>query len=255
MREVLIVGAPEELRNIVPLLDSGANTFSAAFITEDQSAIVDGVVKIEDLDRIEERFAAVLVVDLAGYGILPWFLELCMEIGTSGDIPLVVASPSMTATAIASAYSLGNAVASLSLIPGATEPQSYLEYSTALQSTDSEVQLLESELASLVGCTPVRVEDRVAHVSFRILAMIINEAVFALQEGVSDASDIDTAMKFGTNYPKGPLAWCDDIGAEVVVRALDALQMEYGEERYRPAVLLRQYARAGKRFADSNDSR
>src|SRR5690606_22342928 len=92
------------------------------------------------------------------------------------------------------------------------------------------------------------VQDRVAHVSMRILAMIINEAAFALQEGVADPADIDTAMKYGTNYPDGPLAWCDRIGAEVIVAILDGLQLEYGEERYRPAVLLRQYARAGRHF-------
>jgi 3-hydroxybutyryl-CoA dehydrogenase len=72
----------------------------------------------------------------------------------------------------------------------------------------------------------------------RILAMIINEAAFALGEGVASAADIDTAMKLGTNYPHGPLEWADRIGLQLVVDVLRSLQASLGEERYRPAPLL-----------------
>jgi len=78
--------------------------------------------------------------------------------------------------------------------------------------------------------------------------MIINEAAFALQENVATAADIDMAMKLGTNYPKGPLAWCDEIGAYTVVAILEALQIEYGHDRYRVAPLLRLKAEAGRNF-------
>jgi 3-hydroxybutyryl-CoA dehydrogenase len=78
--------------------------------------------------------------------------------------------------------------------------------------------------------------------------MIINEAAFALMEGVADAVDIDTAMKLGTNYPEGPLRWADTLGVDLVVNVLQALHDEYQEERYRPSVLLKQYARAGMKF-------
>jgi 3-hydroxybutyryl-CoA dehydrogenase len=79
----------------------------------------------------------------------------------------------------------------------------------------------------------------------RILCMIINEAAFALMEGVASAEDIDTAMKLGTNYPLGPLEWADRIGLDQVLGVLEGLQAEYGEDRYRPAPLLRQLVRAG----------
>jgi 3-hydroxybutyryl-CoA dehydrogenase len=75
--------------------------------------------------------------------------------------------------------------------------------------------------------------------------MIINEAAFALMEGVASAEDIDTAMKLGTNYPLGPLEWADRIGLDQVLAVLEGLQAEYGDDRYRPAPLLRQLVRAG----------
>jgi len=79
----------------------------------------------------------------------------------------------------------------------------------------------------------------------RILCMIINEAAFALMEGVASVEDIDTAMRLGTNYPLGPLEWADRIGLDQVIAVLEALQVEYGEDKYRPAPLLRQLVRAG----------
>jgi len=89
------------------------------------------------------------------------------------------------------------------------------------------------------------VEDRVALVQMRILATLINEAAFAVMEGVASPADIDSAMKLGVNYPQGLLAWADEIGIAVITLILDGLYREYGQERYRPCVLLKQYLRAG----------
>lgn len=80
-------------------------------------------------------------------------------------------------------------------------------------------------------------EDR-GEIIVRILAMIINEAAFALGEGVASVDDIDRAMQLGTNYPKGPLKWADEIGLKLVQNVLKSLQDTLGEERYRPAPLL-----------------
>ena len=82
----------------------------------------------------------------------------------------------------------------------------------------------------------------------RILAMLINEAADAVQLRVASAKDIDLAMTKGVNYPRGLLAWADDIGIEVVHQRLVALQQEYGEDRYRPSPLLKRMAGSGKRF-------
>lgn len=82
----------------------------------------------------------------------------------------------------------------------------------------------------------------------RILAMLINEAVDAVLMRVASPEDIDLAMTNGVNYPKGLLAWANEIGLERVLGWLDRLQGEYGEDRYRPSPLLRRMVRDGQRF-------
>jgi 3-hydroxyacyl-CoA dehydrogenase len=80
----------------------------------------------------------------------------------------------------------------------------------------------------------------------RILFQVINECAFALGEGVGSAQDIDTGMVLGLNYPRGPLAWGDEIGLDHVLAVLDGLCEEYREERYRPAPALRRLVREGR---------
>jgi 3-hydroxybutyryl-CoA dehydrogenase len=82
----------------------------------------------------------------------------------------------------------------------------------------------------------------------RIRAMLINEAVDALNQQVASAESIDVAMVKGVNYPQGLLAWCDTLGASVVLGTLEWLHAEYGEDRYRASPLLRRAAREGRRF-------
>jgi 3-hydroxybutyryl-CoA dehydrogenase len=78
----------------------------------------------------------------------------------------------------------------------------------------------------------------------RILCQLVNEAHFAVQEGVASPGDVDTALRLGLNHPRGPFEWCEEIGAETVVETLDALHAELGEERYRVAASLRAKAAA-----------
>jgi 3-hydroxybutyryl-CoA dehydrogenase len=80
----------------------------------------------------------------------------------------------------------------------------------------------------------------------RIVCQLVNEAAFALQEGVGSAEDIDAGMVLGLNHPHGPLAWGDLIGLEHVLAVLDALAEELGEERYRAAPLLRRLVAEGR---------
>ena len=82
----------------------------------------------------------------------------------------------------------------------------------------------------------------------RITAMLMNEAIDALFLNIASKEDIDLAMTKGVNYPKGLLAWADEIGLEVVLERLENLQSEYGEDRYRPSPLLRRMVKAGKTF-------
>jgi 3-hydroxybutyryl-CoA dehydrogenase len=88
------------------------------------------------------------------------------------------------------------------------------------------------------------VGDAPGLVSGRLLACLVNEACFALGEGIGSAADIDRGMELGLNHPRGPLAWGDAIGADVVLETLLGLWEEYREERYRPAPALVRAVRA-----------
>ncbi|MGE0433777.1 MAG: 3-hydroxyacyl-CoA dehydrogenase NAD-binding domain-containing protein [Planctomycetota bacterium] len=82
----------------------------------------------------------------------------------------------------------------------------------------------------------------------RILAMLINEAADAVFLRVATPTDVDLAMTKGVNYPKGLLAWADELGPPTILARLEALQAEYGEDRYRPNPLLRRVVREGRKF-------
>ena len=84
----------------------------------------------------------------------------------------------------------------------------------------------------------------------RTVAMLANEGADAVLHGVGSAGDIDLAMRAGVNYPQGPLAWAGQIGIGNVLRVLDNLQAAYGEDRYRPSLLLRRLHAEGRSFHD-----
>jgi len=93
------------------------------------------------------------------------------------------------------------------------------------------------------GDAEVGVQPAAGGVLERIVCQVINECAFALGEGVGSAHDIDTGMVLGLNYPRGPLAWADEIGLGHVLAVLDSLWEEYREERYRAAPVLRRLVR------------
>jgi 3-hydroxybutyryl-CoA dehydrogenase len=101
------------------------------------------------------------------------------------------------------------------------------------------------DLARAVGKTPVEVNDFPGFVANRILLPMINEAVFALMEGVGTVEAIDTVMKLGMNHPMGPLALADFIGLDTCLAILEVLHDGLGDSKYRPCPLLRKYVAAG----------
>jgi 3-hydroxybutyryl-CoA dehydrogenase len=100
-------------------------------------------------------------------------------------------------------------------------------------------------MAEKMGKTTVVSKDFPGFIVNRILIPMLNEACFALGEGLASAEDIDTAMKLGTNQPMGPLTLADFIGLDTVLSIAQVLHAGLGESKYRPSPLLRQYVEAG----------
>lgn len=96
------------------------------------------------------------------------------------------------------------------------------------------------------GLHVTALSDTPALLVLRTIATLANEAADAVLQGVASPADIDLAMCAGVNYPKGPLAWADALGVATVVRTLENLQAAYGEERYRPSLLLRRRLAEGR---------
>lgn len=160
------------------------------------------------------------------------------------DATIVASALTNTATEIGFLANIGEKVCGVGLAPSIMSSASSVDISGGLNCTHEHLSNGASLLRSL-GYDVEVVEDRVALVQMRILATLINEAAFAVMEGVASAEDIDSAMKLGVNYPKGLLSWADEIGIPVVTLVLDGLYNEYQQERYRPCILLKQYMRAG----------
>lgn len=111
--------------------------------------------------------------------------------------------------------------------------------------TSAETEKMVVETAVKLGKTVVRSNDSPGFVANRILAPMINEAIFALHEGVSTREDIDECMKVCCNFPMGPLALADLVGLDTVLAILNVLHTDFGDPKYRPSPLLRKYVEAG----------
>jgi 3-hydroxybutyryl-CoA dehydrogenase len=111
------------------------------------------------------------------------------------------------------------------------------------ETLDEAVGLLQAG-----GFAVSRIDDAPGLIVLRTVAMLANEGAEALHHGIADAAGIDTAMTKGTNYPAGPLAWADALGADLVVAVLDNLAAVYGDARYRASPRLRRLAVSGGSF-------
>ena len=111
--------------------------------------------------------------------------------------------------------------------------------------TSEETHARAAQFIAQIGKTAISVKNFPGFAVNRILCPMINEAIFALQEGVAAAADIDEAMKLGCNHAIGPLGLADLIGLDTLLSIMEVFQRDYGDPKYRPAPLLREMVAAG----------
>jgi 3-hydroxybutyryl-CoA dehydrogenase len=112
--------------------------------------------------------------------------------------------------------------------------------------TSDQTLAMSVAFVTAIGKTPIVVNDAPGFVANRILLPMINEAIFTLQDGVAPKQAIDEVFKLGMSHPMGPLALADLIGLDVCLAILETLHHDFGEDKYRPAPLLRRMVGGGK---------
>jgi 3-hydroxybutyryl-CoA dehydrogenase len=112
--------------------------------------------------------------------------------------------------------------------------------------TSDETYETVRKLAERLGKTPVEIQDSPGFAVNRVLVPMINEAIYCVMEGVAQPEDVDTAMKLGASHPIGPLALADVIGLDTCLHVIEVLHEGFGDPKYRPCPLLKQYVAAGR---------
>jgi len=174
---------------------------------------------------------------------------LCLDCAADPEDEVLQGAPRAilcAGTSLVSADEGGNAVGFHALPPLVDEDGRGLVELTKGRDTAPAVSLTAETFFRSLGLQTAWVGDAPGLVLGRIVCQLVNEAAFALGEGVASADDIDAGMQLGVNHPRGPLAWGDHIGLDHVFGVIAGLHAETGEERYRPAPLLRRLVLEGR---------
>ena len=207
----------------------------------DQQAIlgrIEGTTSIDDMAKADFVVEAATEQETLKLQIFRDLDEFC-----KAEVILSSNTSSISITKIAGATKRPGKVIGMHFL-NPVPMMKLVEIINGLATTDETYQTTR-DLALELGKTPVPANDFPGFVANRILMPMINEAIYALFEGVGKAEDIDQVMKLGMNHPMGPLALADLIGLDTVLAVLEVLKSGLGDDKYRPCPLLRKYVDAG----------
>jgi 3-hydroxybutyryl-CoA dehydrogenase len=240
--KILVAGAGPLAEDLAELL-AGAGRPVALYLLGTGGVGPTGVEHVTDL-AVAARDAAL------AFETAVWPFEAKRELVAAldralpSDAILATLCAAQSTTEIAGWTGRSDRVVGFSLVPPLADSK-LVEVGPGLDTSEAATAAVEEALAAS-GREVARVRDDAGLVLARVLCRIINEAASMLMEEVATARDIDTAMKLGTNYPRGPLEWGDLIGLDFVYATLLGIQAEQGEDRYRPCPLLRKIVLAGR---------
>lgn len=200
---------------------------------------IEGVTSMERLERCELVIEAVTEDrDIK--------VDVFKQIAESVDPETIIASntSSLSITELANCVPHPERVAGMHFFNPV--PRLKLVEVVAGRATSEETIAVAIATAMQMGKTPVVVADSPGFVANRLMIPMINEAIFALNEGVASCEDIDQIMQLGAAHPMGPLALADLIGLDVCLSIMEALHHAFGDDKYRPAPLLRQMVSGGQ---------